>query len=133
MIAALRYALARLRVRRTRTVLTVLGITAAGAMLGAAVAVSYSLGTGFERTANRADLPDIAATFAPTQRAEVESVARSLPNVVDVSFRLDRAVIFIAAGGGTTERRTTERATAIGVQEGDRRGYAIVEGRDIAA
>ncbi|MEO5634411.1 FtsX-like permease family protein [Gaiella sp.] len=126
MIAALGYALARLRVRRTRTVLTVLGITAAGAMLGAAVTVSYALGTGFERTADRADLPDIAATFAPTQRADVERVARSLPNVVDVSFRLDRAVIFIAAGG-----RTTERATAIGVQKGDRRGYAIVEGRDI--
>lgn len=126
MTAALRYALARLRVRRTRAVLAVLGITAAGAMLGAAVTVSYALGTGFERTADRADLPDIAATFAPTQRADVERVARSLPNVVDVSFRLDRAVIFIAAGG-----KTTERATAVGIQEGDRRGYAIVEGRDI--
>ena len=126
MIAALRYALARLRVRRTRAVLAVLGITAAGAMLGAAITVSYALGTGFERTADRADLPDIAATFAPTDRDDVERVVRSLPNVVDVSFRLDRAVIFIAARG-----RTTERATAIGIQTGSRRGYAIVDGRDI--
>ncbi len=126
MSAALRYAAARLRVRRTRTLLALLGITAAGAMLGAAVTVSHALGTGFGRTAERADLPDIAATFEPIEQEAVERIVRSLPNVEDVSFRIDRSVIFLAAGG-----RTTDRATAIGVQRGSRPGYAIVAGRDI--
>ncbi len=126
MRAALRYAVARMRARRTRTLLALLGITAAGAMLGAAVTVSYALGTGFERTAERADLPDIAATFTPIEQETVERIVRSLPNVEDVSFRIDRSVISLAAGG-----RTTNRATAIGVQRGSRHGYAIVAGRDI--
>ena len=126
MSAALTYAIARLRVRRTQTLLAVLGIAAAGAMVGAAITVAYALGTGFERTAERADLPDIAATFAPTQRSKVDTLVRSLPNVVDVSYRLDRAVIFVSSGS-----RTTDRATAIGVQTGARRGYAIVRGRDV--
>ena len=126
MNAALRYAIARLRVRRTRTILSLLGIVAAGAMLGAAITVAYGLGTGFERTANRADLPDIAATFAPLDRERVDRVVRSLPNVASSSYRLQRSVIYLAS-----RSHETNRARVIGVEPGRRHGYAIVEGRDL--
>ena len=126
MTAAFRYALARLRVRWTRTILSVVGIVASGAMLGAAVTVAYGLGTGFDRTAERAGLPDIAATFAPTDREKVDAIVQSLPNVAFASYRLQRSVIFIDAGG-----RSTDRPRAIGVEIGRRHGYAIVSGRDI--
>ena len=61
--AALLQARQGLRVRRRRALLTGLGITLAAAMLSAAVVVSYGLGTGFNRAAKAADLPDIIVRF----------------------------------------------------------------------
>ena len=72
MRAVLVYAIARLRVRRGRVLLAAGGIAAAGAMLGAAVTAAYGLGTAFDRTAARAQLPDILATFQPLPRSQVQ-------------------------------------------------------------
>ena len=81
MRAVLAYAVARLRVRRGRVLLAAGGIVAAGAMLGASVTVAYGLATGFDRTASRAQTPDIVATFQPESRDAVARVVSSLANV----------------------------------------------------
>jgi ABC-type antimicrobial peptide transport system permease subunit len=118
-------ALARLRVRRGRGLLAVAGIAAAAAMLGAAVTVGYSLATGFERAAARADLPDVIARFDEERPARIEERVRALPNVETASLRLAIRRVPIAGGSGSTERGVAE------VVRGGRRGYAILEGRDL--
>ncbi len=118
-------ALARLRVRRGRGLLAALGIVAAAAMLGAAVTVGYGLATGFERTAERADLPDVIARFDEERPARVDERVRALPNLEAVSLRLEIRDVPIGAGS-----RYTGDGVAQVVREG-RRGYAIVEGRDL--
>ena len=57
-----------LRARRPRVVLTAVGIALAGAMLSAAVVISYGLGTGFDRSAGAASLPDISPMSIRTSR-----------------------------------------------------------------
>ena len=74
------------------------GIAAAGAMLGASVTVAYGLATGFDRTAARAQLPDVLATFQPEPRRDVERVVSSLANVRAASYRIQAAHVFLAAG-----------------------------------
>jgi len=123
--SALTGALARLRVRRGRGLLAALGIVAAAAMLGAAVTVGYGLATGFERTAERADLPDVIARFDEERPGRVDERVRALPNLEAVSLRLEIRDVPIGAGS-----RYTEDGVAQVVREG-RRGYAIVEGRDL--
>ena len=88
MRAVLAYALARLRVRRGRVLLAAGGIAAAGAMLGASVTAAYGLGTAFDRTAARAQLPDVLATFSPVPRSQVADAVSSLANVRASSYRL---------------------------------------------
>ena len=56
-------ALAALRARRGRTILAAIGVLAASLVVGTATTVGYSLATGFDRAAERADLPDIIARF----------------------------------------------------------------------
>lgn len=124
--SALTGALARLRVRRGRALLAALGIVAAAAMLGAAVTVGYGLATGFERTAERADLPDVIARFDEERPGRVDERVRALPNLEDVSLRLEIRNVPIGAGS-----RYTEDGVAQVVREG-RRGYAVVEGRDLS-
>jgi len=126
--AILAYALARLRVRRGRVLLAAGGIAAAGAMLGASVTVAYGLATGFDRTAARAQLPDILATFAPEPRARVAPVVSSLANVRAVSYRLQVGHVYIASGS-----RFESDTTAIGIGDGGPRGYAVVQGRTASA
>ncbi len=128
MRAVLVYALARLRMRRGRVLLAAGGIAAAAAMLGASVTVAYGLDTGFERTAGRAQLPDILATFQPERRSEVKRVVSSLANVRASSYRLQVSHVFLAAGS-----RYENDATVIGRRRHGPRGYALVGGRDFGA
>jgi ABC-type lipoprotein release transport system permease subunit len=123
--AILAYTLARLRVRRGRVLLAAGGIAAAGAMLGASVTVAYGLATGFDRTASRAELPDVLATFSPEPRDRVASVVSRLANVRASSYRLQVAHVFLFARG-----HTESDATLIGWRRGSPRGYALVAGRD---
>jgi predicted lysophospholipase L1 biosynthesis ABC-type transport system permease subunit len=104
------------------------GIAAAGAMLGASVTVAYGLATGFDRTAARAQLPDVLATFQPEPRADVARVVSSLANVRAASYRIQAAHVYL-----TSDRRYEDDATVIGLPRGGPRGYAIVSGRDLRA
>ena len=124
MRAVLAYAWARLRVRRGRVLLAAGGIAAAGAMLGASVTVAYGLATGFDRTAARAQLPDIIAIFHPQSRADVARVISSLANVKASSLRLQAGHVYVATGS-----RFGGDATVVGVPAAGPRGYALVAGR----
>ena len=128
MRAVLAYAFARLRVRRGRVLLAAGGIAAAGAMLGAAVTAAYGLGTAFDRTAARAQLPDILATFSPVPRSQVAGAVSSLANVRAGSFRLQSGHQYVAAGG-----HEDYDATVVGLTRADLRGYAVVAGHDLAS
>ncbi len=127
MRAVLAYAFARLRVRRGRVLLAAAGVAAAGAMLGAAVTVAYGLDTAFDRTAARAELPDVIATFAPLPRARVAGAVSSLANIRAASYRLQVGHMFLNAG-----RHYEYGATMIGLRHGGPRGYAVVDGHDLS-
>lgn len=126
MTAALRYALARLAGRRARALLAAGGIAAASAMLAAALTVGYSLGTGFDRAAARAHLPDAIARFDEQPLRAVSSRAETLPNVRALAYRLEVSGLTIRVG-----ERYNEHATLAGILPGPR-GYAIVAGRDLS-
>ena len=126
MRAVLAYALARLRVRRGRVLLAAGGIAAAGAMLGAAVTAAYGLGTAFDRSASRAHLPDILATFAPVPRTQVAGTVSNLANIRATSFRLQDGRQYVSAAG-----HSDYDATVIGLTGGPR-GYALVAGHDLS-
>jgi FtsX-like permease family len=125
--AVLAYALARLRVRRGRVLLAAGGIAAAAAMLGAAVTAAYGLGSGFDRTAGRAQLPDILATFSPLPRSQVAGAVSSLANARASSYRLQVGRQYVAAGG-----HADYDATVIGLRHDEPRGYALVGGYDLS-
>ena len=127
MRAVLIYAFARLRARKGRVVLAAAGVAAAGAMLGAAVTVAYGLDTAFDRTAARAELPDVIATFAPLPRARVAGAVSSLANIRAASYRLQVGHMFLNAG-----RHYEYGATVIGLRRGGPRGYAVVAGHDLS-
>ena len=127
MRAVLAYALARLKVRKGRILLAAAGIAAAGAMLGAAVTVAYGLGTAFERSAARADLPDVLATFQPLPRARLAEAVSSLANIRASSFRLQVGRVYASAGG-----HSDYNATLIGLTHDGPRGYAVLAGHDLS-
>ena len=74
-------ALAGLRARGSRTLLSALGILAASLVVGTGVTVGYGLATGFERSAERAGLPDVIARFDDERRETVDERVRALPNL----------------------------------------------------
>jgi ABC-type antimicrobial peptide transport system permease subunit len=121
----LRQGFARLRGDRARALLTAGGIAAATAMVGAAATLVFALSTGFDRTAARADLPDVTAQFAQQPLAAVASRVQSLPNVRKAAYRYEANGVSLAAGGDWTDRAIVE-----GVEPGPR-GYAVVRGRDV--
>ena len=123
----LRYALARVAARRGRALLAAGGIAAAAAMLGATTTVAYSLATGFDRTADRADLPHAIARFDSLPVEDVRRRALALPNVEALSFRLEKQGVHLHSEGNFNNHGKLQ-----GVR-GGRRGYAIVAGRDIRA
>jgi ABC-type lipoprotein release transport system permease subunit len=122
---ALRTAWASLRGRPGRAALTAVGVAAAGLVLGVALTVAYALSTGFDRAADRADLPTIVARFDQEDRSTVDAAVRDLPNLAAASYRYERTHVRLAAGGHSLDQGVIE------VVGGGRRGYAIVAGHDV--
>ncbi len=124
LVAALR----QLRAGRGRTVLSAVGLALAGAMAGAALVVAFSLGTGFDRSVERSDLPDVVARFAPQPRERIDALVRALPNVESRSYRIEIGRVPLAANG-----RSSERGALQLVDSRARRGYTVVAGKDLRA
>ena len=123
---AVRAALRRLANRRGRTLVAGAGIAAAAMMIGTAVTLSYGLATGFDRAADRADLPDVTARFDAQTRADVDRRVGALANVEERSYWLEFEDVPLSSDGGSS-REATVALVAPG-----RRGYAVVEGRDLS-
>ncbi|HEV3054017.1 MAG TPA: FtsX-like permease family protein, partial [Solirubrobacteraceae bacterium] len=116
-----------LRARRRRVVLTAAGIALAGAMLAAAVVVSYGLGTGFDRSARAASLPDIIVRFNNKSAADVAARIRALPDVARFSLRYELTSIGIGFHG----RRRNDAVAEVLDSPGPRQGYGVVAGRNL--
>ena len=125
MSAALREAVALVRMGGRRSLLAAAGVALAATMLGTAVTVSWSLATGFARSAEASDLPQVIARFDREPVGDVAPRLRALPNVAAISLRTEITRVPIAAGTGFTDRGVIQ------VLGGGRRGYAIVAGRDV--
>ena len=117
-------AVTRLRAAPKRAALAALGVLLASAMAGAAITVGYGLHTGFDRAAREADLPDVMVRFRPERRAEVDEILRRLPNLQARSYRTQVDNRQVAGGSGATDNGAIELVAG-------RRGYAIVDGRDV--
>ena len=126
MTAALGEALARLRARRGRSLIAALGIAAAATMIGTAVTLSFSLATGAERAAERSDLPDVTARFGRQTRAQLDERIGALANVEDHSYRLEIEDVGLSSAGGSSREGVVQL-----IPDG-RRGYVVVEGRDLS-
>ena len=109
--------------RRAR--LAFAGVLLAAAMAGAAVTVAYGLATGFDRAARQADLPDVIVRFRPESREEIDRIVHALPNVADRSYRFEATGVGLGSDGGSSDKGSVE------IVDGGRRGYAIVDGRDV--
>ena len=119
-------ALAGLRARRSRTLLAAVGVLAASLVVGTAVTVGYGLATGFERAAERSDLPDVIARFDPEGRETLDERVRALPNLASRSYRYERNDVHLRANGHHIH------SGAMHVVLGGRRGYLVTEGRDLS-
>ena len=120
------FALAGLRARRSRTLLAAAGVLAASLVVGTGATVGYGLATGFDRSADRSDLPDLIARFDPESRATLDERVRALPNLAARSYRFERNNIPLTANGHHSHRG------AMHVVLGGRRGYLVTEGRDLS-
>jgi ABC-type lipoprotein release transport system permease subunit len=127
MTFALRTAWASLRGRPGRSLLTATGIVAAGLVLGVALTVAYALSTGFDRAAQRADLPAVVARFDTEDVPDVDRAVRDLPNLAAASYRFEQTGVRLAAHGHVLQQGVVQ------VVPRGRRGYAIVAGRDVGA
>ena len=103
-----------------------LGIVAASLVVGTGVTVGYGLSTGFERSADRAGLPDVIARFDAERRETVDKRVRALPNLAAASYRYERLDAELFAKGHFMHRGAVNTVGA------GRRGYEIVEGRDVS-
>jgi ABC-type lipoprotein release transport system permease subunit len=119
-------AVAGLRARRSRTLLAAAGVVAASLVVGTAVTVGYGLATGFERAADQAGLPDVIARFDPENREALDARVRALPNLAARSYRFERTNVPLWANGRHNHRGATH------VVMGGRRGYLVVDGRDLS-
>jgi ABC-type antimicrobial peptide transport system permease subunit len=117
--------LRRLSARPGRSVLAAIGIAAAAAMLGTAVTVGYGLHTGFNRAADRADLPDVIARFDEQPQARVDERVRALPDLQARSYRREFTGVPLEANGNAS------RNGVVHVIGPGRRGYAVVAGHDL--
>ena len=117
----------RLRARRGRSALAATGIAAASIMVGTAVTISFGLATGFDRAAERADLPDVIARFDENAREDVSRRVDALPNLQASTLSLERNDLGIETFGTGNE---TSRSIVTAVGDG-RRGYGVLEGEDL--
>ncbi|HWT93167.1 MAG TPA: ABC transporter permease, partial [Solirubrobacteraceae bacterium] len=115
----------RRRRRGARIWLAAATVLAAALVVGTALTAAVSLSGGFERAADDADLPDLIVRFDDRSRADVDRRLAALPNVATRAYRTELSRVELAAGDGSSSRG------AIHVVEPGRRGYAIVEGRDV--
>jgi hypothetical protein len=109
----------------TRARLAFAGVLLAAAMAGAATTVAYGLATGFDRAAREADLPDVIVRFRNESRAQIDRIVRALPNVADRAYRLEATDVSMGSPGGSSDKGSLE------LVDPGRRGYAIVDGRDV--
>jgi predicted lysophospholipase L1 biosynthesis ABC-type transport system permease subunit len=112
-------------VRRGRALLAAATVLAAALVVGTGLTAAVSLSGGFERAAERADLPDLIVRFDEQERAEVDERIGALPNLADHAYRTEITRVPLAAGDGRSRRG------AIAVVEPGRRGYEILAGRDV--
>jgi len=127
MSAVWRDARAGLRRHRGRVLLSGAGIALGAAMLATAVVVGFGLNTGFQRSARQADLPDLIARF---EEEPLETVARriaALPDLAAYSFRLEITNVPLGAGSHSSRQGVIE------LMGGGRRGYGILEGRNLSS
>lgn len=129
----LRAAMAGILARRGRSALAALGVAAAAVVVGAAATLGFGLSTGFERAATAADLPSVLARFDADRLGDIDARVRTLPNLARREYRLE-----VNDVGLRGNRRSTEQGAvhvlldrADGVTGPPRRGYAVVEGRDL--
>jgi hypothetical protein len=122
-------ALTQLRAGGRRTALSAAGLLLAAAMAGAAVVVAFGLGTGFERSARAADLPDVIARFADQPPARIRALVRGLPNVAAAQTRIEVGGVGLGAGAHASDRGALQ---LVDTGPHDRRGYAVVAGRDLS-
>jgi ABC-type lipoprotein release transport system permease subunit len=114
------------RVRPGRSALGGLGVALAATMLATAIVVGYGLGTGFDRSAAAADLPDAIVRFDPQPLDRVASRIRALPNLAAASYRLEETGASLQSGAHAADNGVLE------VVGPGRRGYALVAGQDIS-
>lgn len=107
-----------------RALLTAGGIAAASAMVAAAATLTFALATGFDRTAARANLPDVTARFAPVTTAAVAARIDPLANIRRIAYRFEATNIQMLSNGNAAN------GTVIGVLPGPR-GYAVPSGHDV--
>ncbi len=117
-----------LRLRRRRALLTGLGIALAAAMLSAAVVVAYGLGTGFDRAARAAGLPDVIVRFDPASEQSVSERIRALPDLASYSLRYEVTDVGVAFEG----HRRGDAVAEVLDAPGRLRGYAVVAGKNLA-
>jgi hypothetical protein len=111
--------------RRGRTLLAAAIVFAAALVAGTALTAAVSLSGGFERAADRADLPDLIVRFDAASRGDVERRLAALPNVEATRYRIEFNGVWLEGGSGRA------RNGAVHAVEPGRRGYAIVRGRDL--
>ena len=93
-----------------------------------ALTVGYGLATGFDRAADAAGLPDVIARFDASAAPTVDERVRALPNLAAalLPLRAPRTPSCSPSGHFTRPRRGRH------VVLGGRRGYEIVDGRDVS-
>ena len=109
-----------------RRLLSAAGVVAASLVVGTGVTVGYGLATGFDRAADQAGLPDVIARFDPETRETLDERVRALPNLAARSYRFERTNVPLWANGRHNHRGATH------VVMGGRRGYLVVDGRDLS-
>ena len=127
MTALLAEALRGVRDRRERNAVAAAVVFAASLVLGVVISAAYGLTTGFDRAAERGDLPSVLARFAYQDRASVDARVRTLPNLAARAYRTEVTRVRLAAAGHTLDEGVVH------VVGGARRGYAIIAGRDLGA
>ena len=106
----IRDALAALRARRGRTLLAALGVLAASLVVGTATTVGYSLATGFDRSAEQSDLPDVIARFTGAHGCATSIRASPRCRICEArSYRNERLNRQLAFGSAPDAARARSR------------------------
>ena len=76
---------------------------------------AYALATGFDRAADRADLPSVIARFADEDRDEVDERVSRLPNLAARAYRTEITGVGLAARGRPSTRAWSTSSAAVAV------------------